>query len=95
MRILLIVSVFFSKFTGFYFDEITVSNPPPSPVVGQDNSPEYKSHAINEVDKLEESVISEIDKLEAAKQCRNDSGLDGLTYDDDFLDITCDDMEIM
>lgn len=69
-----------------------VSNPPPSPVVGQDNSPEYKSHAINEVDKLEESVINEVEKLEAAKQCRNDSGL--TSYDDDFLDITCD-MEIM
>lgn len=72
-----------------------MSNPPPSPVIGQDNSPEYKSHAINEVDKLEESVINEVEKLESAKQCRNHSGLDGLTsYDDDFLDITCD-MEIM
>lgn len=67
-----------------------MSNPPPSPVVGQDNSPDYRSHAINDVDKLEDSVISEI-----VETSRNASGTDGLTsYDDDFLDITCD-MEIM
>uniref|UniRef100_T1GS94 Phosphorylated adapter RNA export protein n=1 Tax=Megaselia scalaris TaxID=36166 RepID=T1GS94_MEGSC len=76
-------------------NSVNLSNPPPSPVVGHDNSPEYKSHAINEVDKLEESVFNEAEKLEATEQSRNDSGLDGLTsYDDDFLDITCDDMEL-
>lgn len=69
---------------------MTVSNPPPSPVVGQDNSPDYRSHAINDVDKLEDSMISEVEKLETSKTSRNCSG-EGLTsYDDDFLDITCD-----
>ncbi|XP_055917339.1 phosphorylated adapter RNA export protein [Eupeodes corollae] len=63
----------------------TLSNPPPSPV-GHENSPDYKSHAINEV-----CGEPSPEKPSTSKDIPTDPEL--LTYDDDFLDVNCGDMD--
>ncbi|XP_055838058.1 phosphorylated adapter RNA export protein [Episyrphus balteatus] len=63
----------------------TLSNPPPSPV-GQEHSPEYKSHAINEV-----CGEPSPEKPSTSKDVPIEPEL--LSYDDDFLDVNCGDMD--
>lgn len=66
-----------------------MSNPPPSPNCGQENSPEYKPHEINHV-----SDISP-EKATTTTRIGNDLDDESLTaYDDDFLDMHCDEMDM-
>lgn len=68
----------------------TLSNPPPSPVTnsGQENSPDYSAHAINHVnhDSSPEKIVA---------RTLNDLDDESLSaYDDDVLDMNCDDMDL-
>lgn len=70
----------------------TLSNPPPSPV-GHEQSPEYKSHAINEVCG-EPAILSPTpssEKPSTSKQIPAQS--ESVSYEVDFLDIDCNDMD--
>lgn len=71
-------------------DFVAVSNPPPSPVTnsGQENSPDYSAHAINHVnhDSSPEKIVA---------RTLNDLDDESLSaYDDDVLDMNCDDMDL-
>lgn len=62
-----------------------MSNPPPSPVndeVNPDNSSDYDSHKLHHVNVSTESPEKIVKDTELNR------------YDDDFLDMNCDDMEM-
>ncbi|KAH8402209.1 hypothetical protein KR009_010455 [Drosophila setifemur] len=74
-----------------------VSNPPPSPVgAGQEHdSPEYKTHGIN-INLLDNAELPSTSKAAAAASAavQGAGGLkDLVSYDDDFLDVNCGDMD--
>lgn len=69
-----------------------VSNPPPSPVgAGQEqDSPGYKAHEIN-INLVDNADLPSTSKAAAATQ---EAGFQNLvSYDDDFLDVNCGDMD--
>ncbi|KAH8353970.1 hypothetical protein KR067_006705 [Drosophila pandora] len=70
----------------------SLSNPPPSPVgAGQEqDSPGYKAHEIN-INLVDSADLPSTSKAAAATQ---ESGFpDLVSYDDDFLDVNCGDMD--
>jgi len=74
-------------------ESLSLSNPPPSPVANgcPELSPEYKPPAI-----INHVADTPIEKLLLAKTLGDDLEDESLTaYDDDFLDMHCDDMELM
>ncbi|XP_055374421.1 phosphorylated adapter RNA export protein [Condylostylus longicornis] len=73
-------------------ESISLSNPPPSPVTNgyQELSPEYKPPTI-----INHVVDTHIEKLLLAKSAGENLEDNLTTYDDDFLDMHCDDMELM
>ncbi|KAI8038682.1 phosphorylated adapter RNA export protein [Drosophila gunungcola] len=71
-----------------------LSNPPPSPVgAGQEeDSPEYRTHEIN-INLVESAELPSTSKAAAAAAAQG-APLKGLiSYDDDFLDVNCGDMD--
>lgn len=71
----------------------TVSNPPPSPVgAGQEqDSPEYKTHEIN-INLVDNSDLPSTSKAAAAAQGAV-ALKELISYDDDFLDVNCGEMD--
>ncbi|KAH8254570.1 hypothetical protein KR032_010946 [Drosophila birchii] len=72
-----------------------LSNPPPSPVgAGQEqDSPEYKTHEIN-INLVDNSDLPSTSKAAAAAAAQGAAGLKELiSYDDDFLDVNCGEMD--
>ncbi|KAH8284969.1 hypothetical protein KR054_003348 [Drosophila jambulina] len=71
----------------------TVSNPPPSPVgAGQEqDSPEYKTHEIN-INLVDNSDLPSTSKAAAAAQGAAELK-ELVSYDDDFLDVNCGEMD--
>ncbi|XP_034107125.1 phosphorylated adapter RNA export protein [Drosophila albomicans] len=66
----------------------SLSNPPPSPVGHEQNSPEYKTHEIN-------INLIDADLPSTSKAAAATVGLKELvSYDDDILDINCGEMDL-
>ncbi|EDW36114.1 GL17621 [Drosophila persimilis] len=67
-----------------------VSNPPPSPVGHEQESPEYKTHEIN----INHVDNAELPSTSKAAALASSVGLKELvSYDDDFLDVNCGEMD--
>ncbi|KAH8297168.1 hypothetical protein KR044_005795 [Drosophila immigrans] len=66
----------------------SLSNPPPSPVGQEQNSPEYKTHEIN-INLIDNADLPSTSKAAAT------AGLKELvSYDDDILDVNCGEMDL-
>lgn len=77
------------------FVYIAVSNPPPSPV-GNEQSPDYKAHAINHVSSDADNDASQ-DKPStsaSALAALTSPSKDLVSYEDDFLDVNCGEMDL-
>ncbi|XP_033252866.1 phosphorylated adapter RNA export protein-like isoform X2 [Drosophila miranda] len=67
-----------------------VTNPPPSPVGHEQESPEYKTHEIN----INHVDNAELPSTSKAAALASSVGLKELvSYDDDFLDVNCGEMD--
>lgn len=89
-------------------DLVTVSNPPPSPVTdgNRDLSSDFDTHDIGRhlvnvvtpekltPDVARESAAAAAAAAAAVKSSMAGAGTSAATYDDDFLDMHCDDMDM-
>ncbi|KAH8370899.1 hypothetical protein KR093_005510 [Drosophila rubida] len=65
-----------------------LSNPPPSPVGQEQNSPEYKTHEINI------NLIDNADLPSTSKAAATAGLKELISYDDDILDVNCGEMDL-